>query len=91
MRTRSSRRCLRRGTARFGPRRIHSILFTQGRQAHSATVGGQDTSSGQRCVAIFEAARGGLYSVYAEGALSRTGYLVSAPRHVEAFDDEASD
>lgn len=67
-------------------RRIASLSFSRGRQDHSATVGGDDTASGLPCVAIFEARRGGLYFVYTEGPLSRTGQPVTAPYHVEAFD-----
>ena len=69
------------------PRRIASISFSRGRHDHSATVGGMDTTSGLPCVAIFEAARGSLYTVYTEGPLSHGGLLVTAPYHVEAFED----
>jgi hypothetical protein len=69
-------------------RRIASISFSRGRQDHSATVGGDDTSTGLPCVAIFESRRGGIYSVYTEGPLSRSGHLVTAPYHVESFDAE---
>jgi hypothetical protein len=69
-------------------RRICEILFSRGRQAHGARVGEADTVSGLPCVAIFEAARGGLYFIYAEGPISRTGHPVAAPHYVEAFDAE---
>ena len=70
------------------PRRIYSITFTRGRQLHTATVGEDDTSTGLACVTIFEAARGGLYSIFTEGPLSRGGYLVGPALHVEVFDPE---
>jgi hypothetical protein len=78
---------------RTGPlsrRRIRSIIFSRGRELHTATVGEADTSTGLPCVAIFEAARGGLCAIYTEGAISQTGHLVGPPHHVEAFDDVAA-
>jgi hypothetical protein len=69
----------------LSPRRIFSIAFNRGRHAHAATVGAEDTASGRPCVAIFEAARGAIYTVYPEGRLSN-GHLVSAPYLVEPFD-----
>jgi hypothetical protein len=67
-------------------RRIYSITFSRGRALHSATVGEADTSSGRACVAIFEAARGGLCAIYTEGLISQNGQLVGPPHHVECFD-----
>jgi hypothetical protein len=71
---------------RLSERRIYSVTFSRGRELHSATVGELDTASGLPCVAIFEAARGGLYSIYTEGPISRTGHLVGPVHHVEPFE-----
>ena len=73
---------------RAGPlsaRRIYSITFSRGRTLQTATVGEIDTTSGLACVMIFEAARGGLYSIYTEGPLGRNGHLAGPVLHVEAF------
>ena len=75
---------------RVGPlsaRRIYSITFNRGRALQTATVGEIDTVSGLRCVMIFEAARGGLYSIFTEGPIGRNGQLVGPVLHVEAFDE----
>ena len=75
---------------RAGPlsaRRIYSISLTRGRALQTATVGEIDTSSGLSCVMIFEAARGGLYSIFTEGPIGRNGHLVGPVLHVEAFDE----
>ena len=74
-------------TGPLSPRRIRSVTFSRGRQLHTAAVGEDDTSTGLPCVAIFEAARGGLCAVYSEGVLSQTGHLVGPPHHVEVFED----
>jgi hypothetical protein len=80
-------------TAKAGPvsaRRIYSISYSRGRQAHSATVSGEDTASGLPCVAIFEGARGGIYFIYTEGRISGSGHMAASPYHVEVFDDEGA-
>jgi hypothetical protein len=71
---------------RLSERRIYSITFTRGRELHTATIGEADTSTGLPCVAIFEAARGGLYTIYTEGPINRTGHLVGPVHHVETFE-----